>query len=1155
MVCYPTPQRRTSSRVLVVNVLAAACIGVCCAGTDVRAADGAWINPTGGNWADGANWSSNPLFPDGGNDVATFGNSITGAAVINIDRTIRLDSLRFDRTVSGGLTLTGPGGLQLNDLLEATGNGNGGHTIAVPIVAPTDLTISNRSNRVLAIDGELSGAGGITLRGPGTIRLNAANTYAGNTVLESAIVTAAAGALSRGGLDVGPAVLTLTGDQHVSSLRVNGGSIGGSGVLTVDATDIDLYQGGLEVPLAGIGKVLHKRGAGNAGLYLPGAGAHAVVVHGGRLMVSNFFNPTTTITVAAPTNALVHVPANLDNEVYLNNASGRAFGGALMGSDLSTLTGRVDLGDRGSYVAGPSNGRMTLAGPVTGGALNVVGPDTVVLTNGANTYAGPTVVGSGVDSSTLSLRGEGRIIHSPHVTVNDRATLRLDNVGDETASSDRVADQTPIALYGGNFSVLTSRNANSRETVGAVTAGAGASTIETRPDTNASTAPLLTIARLDREVGATLDFLSEGRHLGDPETQAPRVFITAPPALQSGIIGGWATVGGEDFATYDTQRGVHVLPVAGRPTQLHAAGPGDNVMLAESPQPLTGDRTVNSVVWNLIGDPPIDLGGHTLNIVSGGLLRTPDTAAQVMNGRVTAGGTSGGAELFITTARGATTIAADIVDNPGGAVGLTKSGGGKLLLSGSNTYTGPTRVNRGAIDVLGPSSAPADNDLVVQGGAFQIMYASEQPILLRSLALKHGAVSEIDNGAPLDAGTYLLENGALNARLAGAGQMTKATRGTVELRGDNSRYTGPIVVEQGILRPYDGTKPLGTGTVRVEAGGVLENHTSDIVNPIVLNGGELTVELGDRSFSGPIRVTQDSIVSASDRAETLSLSGPLALDGGKTLTLHTIGTIVVSGPQDHAPQSTIEVAEGRVSLQSDLGSPASSAPPMARLAVARDGRVTMVARQHLAHLSIQGGRASVDDAAAAAGPIVLGGLNLAEEGTLDIDEGSVVVHASPATGREVLEQIEQWVRTARDHSGKRWGGNGITSTAAAANPLTGLAIFSGNPDPMSILIQYAYNGDANGDGRVNADDYFRIDSGFLAQPADPTYADGDFNYDSKINADDYFLIDSAFLGQSGSLGTASLSVVAVPEPAACLLLAVGLGAAHRSSRRRPARLA
>jgi hypothetical protein len=96
----------------------------------------------------------------------------------------------------------------------------------------------------------------------------------------------------------------------------------------------------------------------------------------------------------------------------------------------------------------------------------------------------------------------------------------------------------------------------------------------------------------------------------------------------------------------------------------------------------------------------------------------------------------------------------------------------------------------------------------------------------------------------------------------------------------------------------------------------------------------------------------------------------------------------------------------------------------------------------------------------------------------------------------------------------------------------GLTDANGEPlDENAIVITYTYDGDANLDGRINADDYFRIDSGFLSQPAKPHYAEGDFNYDGTINADDYFLIDSAFLGQ-GAPQAVSIPRNATAEDAA-----------------------
>ena len=71
-----------------------------------------------------------------------------------------------------------------------------------------------------------------------------------------------------------------------------------------------------------------------------------------------------------------------------------------------------------------------------------------------------------------------------------------------------------------------------------------------------------------------------------------------------------------------------------------------------------------------------------------------------------------------------------------------------------------------------------------------------------------------------------------------------------------------------------------------------------------------------------------------------------------------------------------------------------------------------------------------------------------------------------------------------------------------------------------VLVKYSWDGDANLDGIVNADDYFQIDSGYITQAKG--WYNGDFNYDNTVNADDYFLIDSAFIGQSGPLTASKL---------------------------------
>ena len=133
--------------------------------------------------------------------------------------------------------------------------------------------------------------------------------------------------------------------------------------------------------------------------------------------------------------------------------------------------------------------------------------------------------------------------------------------------------------------------------------------------------------------------------------------------------------------------------------------------------------------------------------------------------------------------------------------------------------------------------------------------------------------------------------------------------------------------------------------------------------------------------------------------------------------------------------------------------------------------------------------------------------------TIDVNDNTLIFEGGD------LAAVEALVAAGRNGE-TRWLGNGIRSTAAANNPMTGLAI---GRDGDDVVVKYTYNGDANLDGTITSDDYFRIDSSFLAQPTSPTYAQGDFNYDEQITSDDYFLIDSAFLGQGAPLAAAGAS--------------------------------
>ena len=173
-------------------------------------------------------------------------------------------------------------------------------------------------------------------------------------------------------------------------------------------------------------------------------------------------------------------------------------------------------------------------------------------------------------------------------------------------------------------------------------------------------------------------------------------------------------------------------------------------------------------------------------------------------------------------------------------------------------------------------------------------------------------------------------------------------------------------------------------------------------------------------------------------------------------------------------------------------------------------------------------RAEHADAAAAVAfaRLEVGDLSIHPGARLDLADATLAVRRGAARP-SLLSAITAAIASARNTGPTRWTGPGLTSSAAAANPLTTLAVGLLGED---IVVKHTYNGDANLDRRINSDDYFRIDSGFLAQPATPAYAQGDFNYDGRINSDDYFLIDSAFLGQSTPTAASAVSTSSAVAP-------------------------
>jgi len=348
------------------------------------------------------------------------------------------------------------------------------------------------------------------------------------------------------------------------------------------------------------------------------------------------------------------------------------------------------------------------------------------------------------------------------------------------------------------------------------------------------------------------------------------------------------------------------------------------------------------------------------------------------------------------------------------------------------------------------------------------------------------------------------------------------------------------------------------------------------------------------NWVGPVPDVADAAANLLGRPTvpaTLSLTGPITVGtltfdnlntytiaGGSTLTLRSAanasislakGAHVISAPLQVDSNTTISgdgsLTTGNITNAAAMAiqcTVAANDLDGAGTAAVGTGGVLRARHIRLSALALEAGSTvSVEPGGGDAGASVLNSLTIAGStdawlGTLDLADNILVIHASPETRDQVFADAYNQIKTARNAPSDLWTGPGITSSSAAADPrhMTALGIMlndpgSGRPIAASIhglpltandiMIRYTWLGDANLDGLVNADDYFRIDSNYI--PQKPGWYNGDFNYDSVVNADDYFLIDSAFLGQTAPLASlAPPPNVAVPEPAVAALLAAAL---------------
>lgn len=186
---------------------------------------------------------------------------------------------------------------------------------------------------------------------------------------------------------------------------------------------------------------------------------------------------------------------------------------------------------------------------------------------------------------------------------------------------------------------------------------------------------------------------------------------------------------------------------------------------------------------------------------------------------------------------------------------LNKIGAGTLLLSGVNSYNGPTTISEGtlklgsdrALGVASTNSNRALSPVCVRNGA--TLDLAGRSAFVGNFTLVDGTVADSVGGGALGAYGFTAENGTINATLAdvkvpNAGNLSdsvnffKRTAGTVTLGADNT-YSGMTFIKEGALR-VNGSL---AGGVIVETDGTLcgsgtLNRTVDVEGGTLAPGAD-----------------------------------------------------------------------------------------------------------------------------------------------------------------------------------------------------------------------------------------------------------------------------------------------------------------------------
>jgi len=643
-----------------------------------------------------------------------------------------------------------------------------------------------------------------------------------------------------------------------------------------------------------------------------------------------------TITLNAGNSGAV---LNLSGDVTTTGAANILNGG---GGTVQPLIAIGSATRTFNVITGTLNISAEISG--AGGSLVKTGAGTMWIT-AVNSYTGATTVSGGV----LSTAGAaGGLSATSGITINNGGTFQNGSAtpANNNSVTNRINTAVSLTLGGGTFVQATAAAGTHSQDLTALLISGGTNTVNVTAGAGTTNTLNFTGASPYVRTAGTVNFVQ------NPGSSGSINFTTAPSGsgnVSGGVLVG-ATLNGTDLIL--AQAGVLTAFTGWVPTGTSTWTNNAAMDVTGSNGTAFASETINALRFNTAGAFTITLAGtHTID--SGMLLVTPTVGASTST--ITGGSLRGpaGGEFIVSQHNTASNleIASNIVDNTS-ATALTKAGAGTLLLSGTNTYSGITRVNEGILRAADGTGLSANSALELNGGVFQSTAATFNRSLGNSagqVALIGGttgfsaastavAVNLGGSGATVQWGSASFNPGILLLNATGAAAALDFQNG-IDLNGamrsirvDANTSTVSGVISNSVGGSPAGIVKTGSGTLRLtqantfDGGVILSAGTLAVGNDAALGSGVLMLDGGTLLADGAARTLANNgvITSASTitGTQTLTLSG--VFSGSGALTKSGTGVAVLSGANNHTGATTVTGGILRLLSNTALGSTAGS---------------------------------------------------------------------------------------------------------------------------------------------------------------------------------------------------------------------------------------